>query len=258
MSILMATATPVAGTRANIAALPTEARGVTPEWCPSPNFGDRKDGLTPKLVVLHYTAMESCEAACRTLCNPDNEVSAHYLIRKDGHVIQMVEESKRAWHAGAGTWQGRGDVNSRSIGIEMSNTGVVPFSAPLMNSLEILLRGIMARWDIPASGVIGHSDFAPGRKIDPGRKFDWQRLVRGGMAVWPDAPDALDAEVDMARFNTAATSFGYPIDVDAETRLASFRLRFNPTASGPLSVRDVAMAEALARDFGIDQDIAEA
>ncbi|RLJ59154.1 N-acetylmuramoyl-L-alanine amidase [Litoreibacter meonggei] len=224
---------------------------MTPEWRPSPNFGERKDGARPDLVVLHYTAMECCDAACRTLCNPDNEVSAHYLIRKDGHVIQMVEESKRAWHAGTGTWQGQGDVNSRSIGIEMSNTGFVPFAAPLVDTLEILLSGIMARWDIPAAGVIAHSDFAPGRKIDPGRRFDWQRLVRQRLAIWPK--NMKDAEADLARFVRAAIAFGYPDSTEPETLLASFRLRFNPTAQGPVTARDVSMAEALADDFGIDQ-----
>lgn len=223
---------------------------MTPEWRASPNFGERKNGATPDLIVLHYTAMDSCEAACRTLCNPDNEVSAHYLIGTDGHVIQMVDEAKRAWHAGAGTWQGRGDVNSRSIGIEMSNTGFAPFSAPLMDSLEGLLGGIMARWNIPASHVVAHSDFAPGRKIDPGRRFDWQRLARQGLAIWPDVGEG---QADMARFITAATAFGYPDDVEGETVLASFRLRFNPTAQGPVTERDVAMAQSLARDFGIDQ-----
>lgn len=223
---------------------------MTPEWRPSPNFGDRKDGLTPELVVLHYTAMSDCDAACRALSNPDTEVSAHYLIREDGHVLQLVEEDKRAWHAGAGTWQGRGDVNSRSIGIEMSNTGFAPFSAALMNSLEDLLAGILERWAIPPEGVIAHSDFAPGRKIDPGRRFDWQRLARAGLAVWPEY-GAADAEGDV--FDAAAIAFGYPDDVDHETRLSAFRLRFNPGAVGPLTGRDVAMAEALADAYGIDR-----
>ena len=224
---------------------------MTPEWRPSPNFGDRKDGAAPELIVLHYTAMESCDAACRILCNPDNEDSAHYLIRKNGQIIQMVEEGKRAWHAGAGMWQGRGDVNSRSIGIEMSNTGSTPFSAALFDSLETLLSGIMARWDIPASAVIAHSDFAPGRKIDPGGRFDWQRLARRGLAIWPE--NVKDADADMARFTRAVIALGYPDDVEPETLLASFRLRFNPTARGAVSARDVAMAEALAGEFGIDQ-----
>lgn len=224
---------------------------MTPEWRPSPNFGERKGGATPDLIVLHYTAMDSCDAACRTLCNPDNEVSAHYLIRTDGQVIQMVQEDQRAWHAGAGTWQGRGDVNSRSIGIEMSNTGVVPFSAALFDSLETLLSCIMARWEIPPSGVIAHSDFAPGRKIDPGRRFDWQRLARQDLAIWPRRLEKADADLDL--FARAAVAFGYPDDVEPETLLASFRLRFNPAAQGPVTARDVAMAMALEAEFGIDQ-----
>lgn len=225
------------------------------QWHPSPNFGERKDGLRPELVVLHYTAMADCDAACRTLCNPDNEVSAHYLIGQDGCVISMVEEGKRAWHAGAGTWGGRGDVNSRSIGIEMSNTGFTPFSAALMDSLEPLLAGIMTRWGIPAKGVIAHSDFAPGRKIDPGCRFDWQRLARQGMAVWSDAEGT---EADMARFEAAALAIGYPADVETETVLAAFRLRFNPSADGALTGRDVARAEELARAYGIDRSVASA
>lgn len=225
---------------------------MTPEWRASPNFGARKDDARPELIVLHYTAMDCCEAACRTLCNPDNEVSAHYLIREDGHVIQMVDEAHRAWHAGAGSWQGRGDVNSRSIGIEMSNTGSVPFPAALMDSLTQLLAGIMARWDIAPVGVIAHSDFAPGRKIDPGPRFDWLRLARQGLSVWPDGPDQ-GAAADTARFSAAAISFGYPADVPSEVVLAAFRLRFDPTAKGSVSARDVARIEALAHEFGIDR-----
>lgn len=223
---------------------------MQPEWRPSPNFGDRKDGLTPELVVLHYTAMEACEAACRALSNPQTEVSAHYLICEDGRVWQLVEEDKRAWHAGAGSWRGRGDVNSRSIGIEMSNTGFAPFSAALMDSLEELLAGILARWDIPPEGVVAHSDFAPGRKIDPGRRFDWPRLARGGLAVWPDARPSVP---DMRRFVQAATAFGYPEDIEPETLLSAFRLRFNPDADGPVTGLDVGRAEALADAYGIDQ-----
>lgn len=228
---------------------------MTPEWRPSPNFGDRKDGLRPELVVLHYTAMADCDAACRTLCNPENEVSAHYLLSESGNVFQMVNEAKRAWHAGAGSWQGRGDVNSRSIGIEMSNTGFVPYPAALMDSLEVLLAGIMKRWSIAPEAVIAHSDFAPGRKSDPGRRFDWQRLAKGGMAIWPKAGEA---EADMARFTAAACAFGYPVDVGDDTRLAAFRLRFNPGAEGPVTGRDVARAVDLAQAYGIDRGGASA
>ena len=156
---------------------------MTPIWHPSPNFGDRRDGLLPTLVVIHYTAMDSAEAALTRLCDPVAEVSAHYLIGADGTVWQMVDEAARAWHAGAGDWLGQGDVNSRSIGIELDNRGDHPFSNPQMTVLETLLAEIMTRWHIPPDGVIGHSDSAPGRKFDPGPRFDWARLARQGLAV---------------------------------------------------------------------------
>lgn len=129
--------------------------------------------------------MQSAQSAVERLCDPACEVSAHYLIDAQGAVIQMVDEEMRAWHAGAGVWGGQGDVNSRSIGVEMDNDGTCPFTAAQMDALEPLLHGIMARWSIPASGVIGHSDMAPGRKFDPGPRFDWARLARQGLAVWP-------------------------------------------------------------------------
>jgi len=154
-----------------------------PIWHPSPNFGPRRDALTPTLIVVHYTAMANAPAALERLCDPQTEVSAHYLIGGDGTLWQMVEESQRAWHAGAGEWQGQSDINSRSIGVELDNRGDHPFGEPQMRALEDLLPGIMARWGITAAGVIGHSDMAPGRKFDPGPRFDWARLARQGLAV---------------------------------------------------------------------------
>ena len=152
-------------------------------WHASPNFGARRDGLLPTLVVIHYTAMESCEAALERLCDPVYEVSSHYLISNKGDILQLVEEEMRAWHAGAGEWMGQDDINSRSIGIELDNTGATPFSEPQMAALEALLPGILQSWSIPPEGVIGHSDMAPGRKFDPGPRFDWQRLERQGLAA---------------------------------------------------------------------------
>jgi N-acetylmuramoyl-L-alanine amidase len=136
----------------------------------------------PELVVIHYTAMQNAAAALERLCDPQAEVSAHYLIGADGTCWQLVDENMRAWHAGAGAWRGKDDVNSRSIGIELDNRGDHPFSNAQMERLESLLRELLIRWSIPASGVIGHSDMAPGRKIDPGPRFDWQRLVKQGLA----------------------------------------------------------------------------
>jgi N-acetylmuramoyl-L-alanine amidase len=212
---------------------------------PSPNFGPRRDGLTPDLVVLHYTAMASAEAALVRLSEPEAEVSAHYLVGEDGTVWRLVDEDRRAWHAGAGQWRGRGDVNSRSIGIELQNDGRSPFPEPQMAALEALLADVMARHAIPPEGVIAHSDMAPGRKGDPGPRFDWRRLALQGLSVWPDAADPGDFDCDLA-------AFGYP-EADAETRLAAFRLRFRPWASGPLADADRACAAALARRFGVDR-----
>jgi N-acetylmuramoyl-L-alanine amidase len=154
---------------------------------PSPNCGERRDGLRPSLVVLHYTAMASAEAALARLCDPGAEVSCHWLIDEDGRLFALVPEELRAWHAGAGTWRGRGDVNSRSIGIELQNDGRSPFPERQMAALERLLPGIMARWEIAPAGVIAHSDMAPDRKADPGPRFDWRRLARAGLSVWPEA-----------------------------------------------------------------------
>ncbi|MBN8294448.1 N-acetylmuramoyl-L-alanine amidase [Rhodobacter sp. NTK016B] len=208
--------------------------------CPSPNFGPRRDRLRPELVVVHFTEMRSTKAALDRLSDPAAEVSAHYLIGRDGTLWQMVEEEMRAWHAGAGEWRGRGDVNSRSIGIELDNDGKSPFAAPLMDRLEQLLAGILPRWGIAPDGVIAHSDMAPGRKVDPGPRFDWRRLARQGLAIWPETPG--DAGVPLA---TSLDRIGYP-DVTPDLRLAAFRLRFRPGVSGPECAEDRAVAAAVA------------
>jgi len=220
---------------------------------PSANHGERRGGLCPSLVVLHYTAMEGAEAALARLRAPEHEVSAHYLIGATGQVWRMVDESRRAWHAGAGSWGGLGDVNSRSIGIELDNRGDHPFAAPQMAALGMLLRGIMERHAIPPAGVIGHSDMAPDRKIDPGPRFDWRRLARAGLAVWPsaDVPAHGSAAEWPERFAAAAVSFGYPTDTPGVLR--AVRARFRPWARRPQSVDavpdawDVAVMENLAR-----------
>lgn len=209
----------------------------------SPNSGPRRDGLRPELVVIHYTAMPDCDAALRALCDPAREVSAHYLICRGGEVVALVDEDLRAWHAGAGAWAGRGDVNSRSIGIELDNDGTSPFAAPLMDALEGLLAGIMGRWAIAPHGVIGHSCMAPGRKIDPGPRFDWQRLARRGLALWPAGRAA--SPLDMGRFRTDALAYGFP-DLDDALLLTAVRLRFRYGAKGPLDGRDCAIMAEMA------------
>ncbi len=218
---------------------------------PSPNHGPRRNGLRPELVVIHYTAMKSAEAALDRLCDPAAEVSAHYLIGYDGTVWALVPEASRAWHAGAGAWGGAGDVNSRSIGIELANTGAEPFGAAQMAALEELLAGVMARWAIPAQGVIAHSDMAPHRKADPGPRFDWRRLARAGLSVWPEG-GADTGEVEADRFAALAGCFGYP-PADAETLLAAVRSRFRPWAGGALDGGDMAVIADLAMRFPVER-----
>ena len=228
-----------------------------PVWAPSPNFGERRGDARPSLVVIHYTAMGTAESALERLRSREHEVSAHYLIARDGRAFQLVAETKRAWHAGSGEWGGEGDVNSRSIGVELSNSGLEPYSAPQMLSLEDLLREIMEDWRIRPESVIGHSDFAIGRKTDPGSKFDWKRLASLGFSVWPK-PGA-GQEADKHVFLTAAKAFGYPIPGESnssirfEDLLAAFRLRFRPWASGELDAADVEAIRDLAERFPVFQ-----
>jgi N-acetylmuramoyl-L-alanine amidase len=212
-------------------------------WHPSPNFGPRRDGLKPELVVLHYSAMHGSGAALARLCDPQAGVSAHYLIGSDGTVWQMVDETMRAWHAGAGAWAGQGDVNSRSIGIELDNRGGHPFAAPQMTVLEQLLAEILPRWRIAPRGVIGHSDMAPGRKRDPGPRFDWARLARQGLADWP-APVSPPVP-DAGGFRALAAAAGFPADVGDADLLEAVRLRFRPWGRGPLCAADMAVLAGL-------------
>ncbi len=219
---------------------------------PSPNCGPRRGGATPRLVVIHYTAMQSFSEARARLCDPAAEVSAHWLIGRDGRAEALVDESLRAWHAGAGAWGGVADVNSASIGIELVNGGNEPFAAPQTAALARLLAGVMDRWGIPARAVIGHADMAPERKRDPGPRFDWRALARQGLSVWPVAAPAAP---DPGAFGTALTRFGYP-PADQALRLAAFRMRFFPGLSGdltaPLSAAEAGAALDLAARFPVD------
>jgi N-acetylmuramoyl-L-alanine amidase len=152
---------------------------------PSPNHGERKDGKRPNALVLHYTGMADGLAALRQLCNPAAEVSSHYFVHEDGAILQLVPEARRAWHAGAGSWQGETDMNSASIGIEIVNPGhefgYRAFPDQQIAAVIALSRDIVRRWRIPADRVIAHSDMAPARKRDPGELFPWHRLAAAGV-----------------------------------------------------------------------------
>ncbi|WP_319568164.1 N-acetylmuramoyl-L-alanine amidase [Cohaesibacter marisflavi] len=167
--------------------MPFEAQTNCPcEDKPSPNFGERKDGRKVDMLLLHYTGMEDDAQALDWLCNPESEVSAHYFLHRDGTIVQLVDESKRAWHAGDAYWKGETDINSCSIGIEIANAGHEEFGEKQLDILHMLCMDIIARNEIPNYRVLGHSDVSPGRKVDPGVKFPWKQLAAAGAGHWAD------------------------------------------------------------------------
>jgi N-acetylmuramoyl-L-alanine amidase len=167
--------------------------GVPTRWRPSPNFDERR----PTLVVIHHTSDRTAEEALRVLGDRERQVSAHYLVGRDGTVWQLVDEKRRAWHAGVSRWGGSPDVNSRSIGIELDNDGEEPFPERQVAALLALLGDLKTRYDIPTANFVGHADVAPGRKVDPSRYFPWHTLAVYGFGLWceppvADAPSAFD------------------------------------------------------------------
>lgn len=156
---------------------------------PSPNHDARPPGVPIDILLLHYTGMQTAAAAIARLCDPAAQVSAHYVIEEDGTIHRLVEEERRAWHAGRARWRGDDDINGRSIGVELVNPGhewgYRRFPEAQMASLEALSLEIVRRRKIPATRVLGHSDVAPMRKQDPGELFDWARLARAGLGLWP-------------------------------------------------------------------------
>jgi len=196
---------------------------------PSPNHNPRK--LPVSMVVLHYTGMESGRAALERMCDPDSEVSAHYMIEEDGTVFRLVEEDRRAWHAGRSYWRGITDVNSASIGIEMVNPGhefgYRPFSEAQMDSLLPLLADIVKRHDIPRANVVGHSDVAPARKEDPGELFDWECLARHRLALGRPDIGLGNLFPNDGAFFLGLERFGYDIS-DQRAAVRAFQRRWRP------------------------------
>ncbi len=150
----------------------------------SPNFGARRVNL----VVIHHTGSDTAASALRTLTDPASEVSAHYLVTREGRIVQLVGEDQRAWHAGAARWAGADDVNSLSIGIELDNSGSEPFAEPQIASLVALLADLTERHHLPARAFVGHADVAPRRKQDPSVLFPWRYLAQQGFGLWCDPP----------------------------------------------------------------------
>lgn len=150
----------------------------------SPNFGERRPGY----VILHHTTNDTVGQAAETLTSRFTQVSAHYLIGRDGRILYLVDELKRAWHAGDSYWGGNRDLNSSSIGIELDNNGNEPFADAQIGALIELLRDLTVRWGIPPANIIGHGDIAPGRKVDPSAYFPWRQLAVAGFGLWCDPP----------------------------------------------------------------------
>jgi N-acetylmuramoyl-L-alanine amidase len=212
----------------------------------SPNFGARRGCSTPDVIILHYTGMESGEAAEDWLCDPASEVSSHYLVHENGEIVQMVSEADRAWHAGKSRWAGHSDLNSRSIGIEIANTGpdrgYPEFPQKQIESVISLCRDIVARQEIRPQNVLAHSDIAPGRKIDPGEKFPWDVLARAGIGHWvppqPLGDDSGLCENDsgdaVKSLQSKLLSYGYEIEpggrYDDRSRIVveAFQRHFRP------------------------------
>ena len=207
---------------------PNECALVAPEdWLPSCNFEPRNNDGTIDLLLLHYTATSTTEHALELLTTKEGGVSSHYLIDEDGRILQLVAERERAWHAGEAVWDGEVDVNSCSIGIEIQNQGAAlavlpPYGARQMAAVVALCQDIVARHNIPAHRVLGHSDVAPHRKQDPGAHFDWARLARAGVGLWVEAdgfapgPCLALSYAEMKGFQEKLQTFGYGLQVTGE------------------------------------------
>ncbi len=197
----------------------------------SPNFDERPLTAEIDMLVIHYTGMESAGAALARLCDPAAKVSAHYLIDEDGAVLALVDEGLRAWHAGQAYWRGRRGVNARSLGVELVNPGhefgYRPFPEAQMAALEKLALDMLSRHPIQARNVVGHADVAPSRKQDPGELFDWRRLARAGLGLWPEGPEASQNGGQDGDFGALLADYGYDVS-NPEMAIKAFQRHFRP------------------------------
>lgn len=215
----------------------------------SPNFDDRTLPITN--LVLHYTGMETGTAALERMCDAEAKVSAHYMVEEDGCIFQLVDEDKRAWHAGVSEWQGETNINSNSIGIEIVNGGhdwpltdgsLPPFSDVQINAVIALSKDIMNRHG--ELTLLGHSDIAPARKIDPGEHFPWAGLAAAGLGYWPH----LSGEDRRVLFEAGARDRGVSI---LQSGLAY--IGYSARVTGILDEVSVKIIEALQRRYRPDQ-----
>jgi len=215
----------------------------------SPNHGERAPGKPVDMIILHYTGMDSGERALRWLCDPESGVSSHYFVFEDGRICQLVDESRRAWHAGTSLWEGESDINSRSIGIEIANPGYEfgyqPFPDTQIAATIALCLDILARRPVAPHHVLAHSDVAPLRKNDPGELFPWRRLSEAGVGLWvPPEPITISAPAttlrrgehgeEVAALRVGLARYGYGLgpgdeyDVLTEAVVRAFQRHFRP------------------------------
>jgi N-acetylmuramoyl-L-alanine amidase len=216
------------------------------EVLPSPNHDERAGGRKPDMILLHYTGMQDARAALERLCEVQSKVSSHYLVFEDGRVVQMVPESRRAWHAGISFWAGETDINSCSIGIEVANPGhdydYPDFPKRQIAAVTALCRGIASRNTIPSARVLAHSDVAPSRKRDPGEKFPWRTLFDSGIGQWVKPARIVDGRMlalgdrgdAVAAIQESFSKYGYGVTAngqyDSTTHdvVAAFQRHFRP------------------------------
>lgn len=229
---------------------------------PSPNFNERLHPLD--MLVLHYTGMEDGPSALAKMRDPKSEVSAHYMVEEDGTVFRLVAEDKRAWQAGRSWWRGDEDLNSRSIGIEIVNGGhdygLPPYPDVQIAAVIELCQGILSRWPIPQTRVVGHSDIAPERKEDPGELFPWKRLADAGVGLWPaqagkrrgETLKAGDSGEAVSRLQRSLACIGYKLNAtgvfdDATAAVVrAFQRRFRPSAvTSEADADTIMLAEAV-------------
>ncbi|CAH0341303.1 N-acetylmuramoyl-L-alanine amidase [Rhizobium sp. CECT 9324] len=216
------------------------------EVVPSPNFGERIGVTRPDILLLHYTGMPTGEGAQAWLCNPESQVSSHYIVHEDGRVVQMVPEDRRAWHAGQSSWAGETDINSRSIGIEIANAGhpagLPDYPDRQIESLIELCRECVQRHQIASERVLAHSDVAPVRKVDPGENFPWSKLHHAGIGHWVE-PAPLgggrffqrgDQGQPVEALQSMLSLYGYAVEINGdycaktEGVVAAFQRHFRP------------------------------
>ncbi|PYF01342.1 N-acetylmuramoyl-L-alanine amidase [Rhodopseudomonas faecalis] len=237
---------------------------IVSDVIPSPNFGERSKGRTPDMIVLHYTGMPDVEGALARLCQAGTEVSAHYVVLEDGRVVQCVQESKRAWHAGLSSWAGEEDINSCSIGIEIVNRGhdwgYPDFPLRQVAAVIALCRGIIIRRNVAPHRILAHSDVAPERKQDPGEKFPWRALWDSGVGHWvppapisrgevmklgADGPEVLALQNSLAQYGYGLTPSGQ-YDQATAAVVTAFQRHFRPQkVDGIADTSTVATLQAL-------------